>query len=145
MKIVLDTNCLLPAVFPRSIYHWIWDSFRQGKFTLCYSNEIIAEYEELLLSLYPPDITENTIFLLLTSCNGEKVIPYYKWNLISADPEDNKFVDCALNAGADYIVTNDKHFNILRDIDYWTTTLLILLIFPAVAFTMKIPFALSCT
>jgi predicted nucleic acid-binding protein len=54
----------------------------------------------------------------LSSRNVEKVIPYYKWNLISADPEDNKFVDCALNAGADYIVTNDKHFNILRTIDF---------------------------
>ena len=24
MRIVLDTNCLLPAVFPRSMYHWVW-------------------------------------------------------------------------------------------------------------------------
>ena len=118
MKIVLDTNCLLPAVFPRSIYHWIWQSFRRGDFTLCYSNEIIAEYEELLSSLYPSDMTENAISLLLTSHNVEKVIPYYKWNLISADPEDNKFVDCAFNAGADFIVTNDRHFNVLKNIDF---------------------------
>ena len=47
MKIVLDTNCLLPAVFPRSIYHWVWESFRHGTFTLCYTTEIIAEYEQL--------------------------------------------------------------------------------------------------
>ena len=118
MKIVLDTNCLLPAVFPRSIYHWIWESFRHGNFTLCYSNEIIAEYEELLSSLYPPEVTKNTMFLLLTSRNVEKVIPYYKWNLIAADPDDNKFVDCALNSGADYIVTNDRHFNVLKTLGF---------------------------
>ena len=47
----------------------------------------------------------------------EKVIPYYKWNLITADP-DNKFADCALNARADYIVTNNRHFNILKKIDF---------------------------
>ena len=41
-----------------------------------------------------------------------------KWDLIFADPDDNKFVNCALNAGADCIVTNDKHFNILRKIDF---------------------------
>ena len=41
-----------------------------------------------------------------------------KWNLITADPDDNKFVDCALNAGADYLVTNDHHFNILKSIDF---------------------------
>ena len=118
MKIVLDTNCLLPAVFPRSMYHWIWESFRRGDFTICFSNEIIEEYEELLSSLYPPEITKNTIHLLLSSRNVEKVIPFYKWNLIIADPEDNKFADCALNGGADYLVTNDKHFNILKEIDF---------------------------
>jgi len=118
MKIVLDTNCLLPAVFPRSMYHWIWISFRRGDFILCYSNEIIEEYEELLSGLYPIEITKSTIHLLLTSRNVEKVIPYYKWNLIAADPEDNKFVDCALNGGADYLVSNDKHFNILAKTDF---------------------------
>ena len=37
---------------------------------------------------------------------------------MSADPDDNKFVDCALNAGADYLITNDHHFNILKSIDF---------------------------
>ena len=52
------------------------------------------------------------------SINTLIVIPYYKWNLITADPDDNKFVDCALNAGADCIVTNDRHFNVLKDINF---------------------------
>ena len=47
-----------------------------------------------------------------------KVTPYYSWNLIAADPDDNKFADCALNAGADFIVTNDRHFNVLKNIDF---------------------------
>ena len=111
MKVVLDTNCLLPAIFPRSTYHWVWECFRRGVFTLCYTNEIIAEYEELLSKLYPPEISENAMLLLLNSRNIEKVIPYFKWNLISADPDDNKFVDCTLNAGADCIVSNDKKEN----------------------------------
>ena len=118
MKIVLDTNCLLPAVFPRSIYSWVWSSFRRGDYTLCYSNEIIAEYEELLLRLYPYDMVENVMFMLLNANNVEKVIPYFKWNFIYADPDDNKFVDCALNVNADYIVTNDKHFNVLKSIPF---------------------------
>ena len=118
MRIVLDTNCLLPAVFPRSMYHWVWKSFREGAYTLCISNEIIAEYEEVLSRMYPPAMTESAIEILLNARNVEKVIPYYKWNLISADPDDNKFVECALNAGADYIVTNDKHFNVLKEIDF---------------------------
>ena len=43
-----------------------------------------------------------------------KATNFYRWNLITIDPDDNKFADCALNAGADYIVTNDKHFNVLK-------------------------------
>ena len=38
--------------------------------------------------------------------------------MITADPDDNKFVDCAISAGAKYIVTNDKHFNVLKEIDF---------------------------
>ena len=46
------------------------------------------------------------------------ITPYFHWNLIPADTDDNKFVDCALNAGADYVVTNDRHFNILKSINF---------------------------
>jgi predicted nucleic acid-binding protein len=78
----------------------------------------MAEYEELLLRLYSSEMTEIAMHLLLNSRNVKKITPYFKWNLISADPDDNKFVDCALNGGADYIVTNDKHFNVLKEIDF---------------------------
>lgn len=43
---------------------------------------------------------------------------YYKWKLIEADSDDNKFVDCGLAANAKYIVTNDKHFNILKTLAF---------------------------
>jgi predicted nucleic acid-binding protein len=46
------------------------------------------------------------------------ITPWYKWNLIAADHDDNKFADCALNAGADYIVTNDHHFNVLKTLGF---------------------------
>jgi predicted nucleic acid-binding protein len=42
----------------------------------------------------------------------------FRWNLITTDPDDNKFVDCALNSGADFIVTNDHHFNVLKSISF---------------------------
>ena len=118
MKVVLDTNCLLVILPKNSQYRNLWDAFRQGRYTLCYSTEILQEYEELLIRFYSTDFASFTVEMLLKSPNIIQTIPYYKWNLIFADPDDNKFVDCALNAGADYIVTNDKHFNILRKIDF---------------------------
>ncbi|MDR2683675.1 MAG: PIN domain-containing protein [Dysgonamonadaceae bacterium] len=85
---------------------------------MCCTTEILREYEELLLRFYSPVITHVTMKILLNSSNVIPIIPYYKWNLISADPDDNKFVDCALNAGADYIVSNDRHFNMLKNIPF---------------------------
>jgi predicted nucleic acid-binding protein len=55
---------------------------------------------------------------ITNSNNFIPIIPYFKCNLIVTDPEDNKFADCALNAGANYIVTNDKHFNILKEMNF---------------------------
>jgi putative PIN family toxin of toxin-antitoxin system len=118
MKIVLDTNCLLVALSQKSPYRCIWETFRQGKFSLCYSTEILQEYEEVLLRYYSISTVVLTMEMLLKSPNVVQNVPYYRWDLITADPDDNKFVDCALNAGADYIVTNDRHFNILSKIEF---------------------------
>ena len=46
------------------------------------------------------------------------VNPYYHFKLIVADPDDNKFVDCAVAANAKFIVTEDSHYDVLRDIDF---------------------------
>jgi len=43
---------------------------------------------------------------------------YVHFGLLSTDIDDNKFVDCAIAADAEYIVTNDKDFNPLRDISW---------------------------
>ena len=49
---------------------------------------------------------------------------HYHWNLIKDDSDDNKFVDCAINAGVDYIATEDKHFHILKNIDFPPTNVI---------------------
>jgi len=118
MKIVLDTNCLLPALSKNSAYRKLWNAFLEGKYELFYTTAMLQEYEEIMWRYYSPATITLTIDLLLNSPHAHQIIPYYEWNLISADPDDNKFVDCALNAGADFIVTNDKHFNILKEIDF---------------------------
>ena len=118
MKIVLDTNCLLCSVPPKSEYHCILTSLQRGFYTLCYSNEILTEYEELLMRFYSNPLTYSLLNFIINSIHTQQITPHFKWNLIIADEDDNKFVDCALNGGADYIVTNDKHFNILSKIDF---------------------------
>ena len=118
MKVILDTNCLLVALPQKSPYHCLWNAFQQDKYRLYYSTEILQEYEEVLLRYHLPETVILTLELLLKAPNAIPVVPYYKWNLITSDPDDNKFVDCALNSGANFIVSNDKHFNILKDIPF---------------------------
>ena len=118
MKIVLDTNCLLPTIFCNSSYYWFGDSFCKGGSVMCFSTDMCHECEELLSHFYSSEIGESVMQTIMNAANIELITLYYKWNLISADPDDNKFVNCALNAGVDYIVTNDRHFNVLKSLNF---------------------------
>jgi predicted nucleic acid-binding protein len=50
--------------------------------------------------------------------NSLLITPYYYWDLIVTDRDDNKFVDCAIACQADYIITHDKHFKSLQKITF---------------------------
>lgn len=65
-----------------------------------------------------PLISEYIITAILNRKNIKRISPTYAFHLIEADEDDNKFVDCAIIAGAKYIVTHDHHFNILKQIKF---------------------------
>lgn len=119
MKIVLDTNCLLNIIFPESYFRGVWDAFRQGKYILCVTNEIISEYREIIeRRTRNPLFADVVIRAILSMPNIEKVEPTYRFNLIKDDVDDNKYTDCAITCGATFVVSNDKHFDILNNIDW---------------------------
>ncbi|MDD5892113.1 MAG: putative toxin-antitoxin system toxin component, PIN family [Bacteroidales bacterium] len=112
--VVIDTNCLLQIISKKSPYRPIWDAFLTGRYDLCVSNEILDEYQEILGQQITPTIAENLVLLILNKSNVRLIEPHFRMELIKDDPDDNKFVDCAFAAGADYLVTEDNHFNILK-------------------------------
>ena len=114
MNIVLDTNCLLMSLSRRSPYYPVWRDFVDGKYTLCISNEILAEYEEILTLKVGAAIASNVISAILDLPNTKMIQVYYHLHLITADPDDDKFVDCAFKANASYIVTEDHHYDVLK-------------------------------
>ena len=119
MKIVLDTNCLLQSIFPKSYHKDVWKAFVKGRYTLCVTTEILYEYREIIeRRTGNAEFAEAVVELILSLPNVEYVTPYYQFNLVKADPDDNKFVDCAISSGATYIVSNDKHFDELRNYDF---------------------------
>ena len=118
MRIVLDTNCLLASLSRRGAYFNVWKGLQQGKYTLCVSNEILEEYEEILTQSTNSVIASNVVQTLLNAPTVEFIEPFYRFNLITQDPDDNKFVDCAIASNATYIVSNDSHFDVLKQIDF---------------------------
>jgi putative PIN family toxin of toxin-antitoxin system len=114
MKIVLDTNVLLLAIPFGTLYYPVFDAFLNGAFELCVTSDILEEYAEKLHEKYMlrPQVAENTLKAIENSPDVVLITKYFFWRLITADPDDDKFVDCAVAANADFIVTNDRHFNV---------------------------------
>ena len=87
----------------------------EGEYCLCVSNEILTEYEEILAEHTSPEVAHNVVEAIARHpqiCYRES---YFHFHLLShIDKNDDKFVDCAITAGADYIVTEDSHFNHLK-------------------------------
>ena len=118
MRIVLDTNILLTIFSSRSKNHWIWLALMEKKYTLCITNDILLEYEEIITRHASPELAGAVIDALLDLSNVEMITRYFSWNLIAADPDDNKFVDCAIAAQARFLVSEDRHFIALRDVEF---------------------------
>ena len=117
-RIVLDTNCLLQAISRRSRFYPIWREFVQGRYELCVTTEILDEYEEILSRHTSPVVGQMVVEAILRANNVVRVDAQFRFGLIESDPDDNKFVDCAIVANAEYIVSNDSHFDILKDIPF---------------------------
>jgi len=118
LRVVIDTNVLLVAISSKSEYHWIFKNLLNGSYELYISNEILMEYEEIISSKFNSEVAQDVLRALLMLPNVLQTAIYFKWNLISEDPDDNKFVDCAVSANVDYLVSNDNHFSILESIDF---------------------------
>ena len=117
-RIVLDTNSLIQSIPSRSKFHKIWRSFLDGTNELCVSSEILVEYEEILQRLTDANTAKDVIELIINNPSTRFITPYYHFNLITADLDDNKFVECAISANAKYIVTEDHHFDVLKRCDF---------------------------
>lgn len=116
-KVVLDTNVLLVCISDRSRLHWIFQSLLSGEFILCVTTDILAEYAEIIEQHMGHIASESVMGIIENAKNIELITAYYRFNLLK-DVDDNKFVDCAIAANANFIVSHDKDFNILKQIDF---------------------------
>jgi uncharacterized protein len=109
MKIVVYTNGLLNAIPRNGSKKWLYEAFAAESFIWVFSNEILTEYDEVISRKFSSDVAGYVIGSLFVSANHERFEPSYKYQLVTNDPDDNKFVDCAIGANVDYLVTDDRH------------------------------------
>ncbi|MBC7777724.1 MAG: putative toxin-antitoxin system toxin component, PIN family [Phycisphaerae bacterium] len=118
MKVVVDTNVMLAALPKSSTSHIIFLELLRGSYSLCITNDILSEYEEIFRIKANQGVATLALDVLDILPNLLRINKYFFWNLITVDPDDNKFVDCAVSANADFIVTDDKHFNVLKKVHF---------------------------
>lgn len=117
-RLVLDTNSLIQCVSRRSPYHDLWLSFQDGRNVLCVTTEILYEYTKILQKLTSDKFAEYVLSVITNNPETLFVTPYYHFSVILADPDDDKFVDCAVASNAKYIVTEDSHYNVLKSLGF---------------------------
>ena len=118
MRVVLDTNILITILSRRSKYSDILDFFVDEAFIMCVTTEILNEYAEIIERFMGVEHVDYFMEIIDQAQNVEYITTYYRWKLITNDPDDDKFVDCAIACNAQYLVTEDKHFKILAKTPY---------------------------
>lgn len=118
LKIVLDTNVLLRSISRRSSYAIILDKLYKNAYELYITNDILLEYEEKVSDIFSKETAELIIGAFALLPNVIKVDVHFHLNLITTDIDDNKFSDCAFAGNVHFLVTDDKHFNVLKSIPF---------------------------
>lgn len=109
MNVVIDTNVFVSSVFgglPRQVVECWFD----GRITLCLSEPIVAEYQRVLCEIGAVSKAEERA-LIEAFASGDGVLYVNDPPTIeagSSDPEDDKFLECALELGAEYVVSGDS-------------------------------------
>lgn len=102
MKVVIDSNVLVAMIGNRSTLRPIWNGFIQGKYFLFVSEDILKEYEEIMLRHSAEGAAQLVMEIFTESPDVIIQRVYYNWQAIANDPDDNKFFDVAVAANVDF-------------------------------------------
>ena len=111
MKVVIDTNVFISSFFggnPRKII----DLWKKEKMTLCLSKDVLDEYMDVLqrVALKDENEIEELLSLFAKGFNILFTTKTPKIRAVKDDPDDDKFIECAVALKAEVIITGDKAF-----------------------------------
>jgi hypothetical protein len=116
MRVVIDTNIFVSSFFggkPRKII----DLWKTGKITLCLSNAILDEYIDVLrrVGLREEDELEELLSLFSRGLNLLFTTKTPKIRIIKNDPDDDKFIECAVALEAHTVITGDREVLTIKE------------------------------
>ena len=115
MRVVIDTNVFVSSFFggnPRKII----DLWKEGKITVCLSNEVVDEYIDVLkrLGLQNEKELEDLFNIFSKGFNAVFTHKTPILDIVKDDHDDNKFIECAVELKCSYIVSGDKHLKNIK-------------------------------
>ena len=115
MRIVIDTNVLISGVFFGGFPREILSSVVSQKITACATAEIINEYEDIAQEMIDRKQGHIDRAILAPLIQVLEVIEPISHVEICRDPDDNKFLECAKDSHALYIVSGDKDLLVIEE------------------------------
>src|SRR3989339_103601 len=116
MKVVLDTNIFISGIFWKGSSNRVITNWKEGKFTLVTSLEVISEIIKVLKDFkirLSDEIIKEWVDLIVR--NSIIVEPKDKIKIVKNDPKDNIFIETAVAGNVDYIVSQDNHLLKLKE------------------------------
>lgn len=116
MRIVVDTNIFVSSFFggnPKKVV----DLWKNGKITLCLSKDILDEYIRVLqrIGLNEEEEIEEILYLFGKGFNILFTTKTSGIRVVRDDPDDDKFIECAVALRAEAIITGDRHLRKLGE------------------------------
>ena len=121
MRVVLDANVVISALItPQGAMAQVLDFWKQGVYELVLSPAILDEIARVahypkIQERYHLDDADIDDFVRLLGEEATLIEPTVRVQAVAEDPDDDRYVECALAAGADLIVTGDAHLLKLGD------------------------------
>ncbi len=117
MRIVVDTNVMISGVFFGGFPRKILNAIAENKLTACATAEIIDEYEEIIKEMINRKQGHLHHQLLAPLVQALEIVEPATTVTLCRDPDDNKFLGCAKDAKALYIVSGDKDLLVLEQFE----------------------------
>ncbi len=122
MTVCIDTNVVIGMLGRAAPFPRLRQGLMECRYVWALSTEILLEYEEVAVRELGRDAAAMLVRFIELMDQTRDVIqfisPDFRFRMIPSDPDDNKFADCAITAGADFVITGDRHFQALADSGY---------------------------